>query len=109
MEDLFDMVPEEEVQEETNPKAKEKKEKKEKKENKENKEVKKYTYPFIMHIAARNIDISHVFEEGKEYSEDEITKAMLEHQFYDFAGSVSYDFIESDNVLIPIFKQHKKG
>lgn len=100
MEDLFDMVPEEEVQEETKPKAKEKK---------ENKEVKKYTYPFIMHIAARNIDISHVFEEGKEYSEDEITKAMLEHQFYDFAGSVSYDFIESDNVLIPIFKQHKKG
>lgn len=70
---------------------------------------KKYTYPFVFHYAGRNLDVSHIFEEGKQYSSSEITKAMLQHQFYEFSGNVTYDFIESDNVLVPIFQQHRKG
>ena len=34
---------------------------------------------------------------------------MREHQYYDFTGDVSFDFIENENVLLPIFRQHKKG
>lgn len=106
MDDLFSMVPEE-VKEE--PKKKTEKPKKAEPKPKTGKTDKKYKYPFIMHIAARNVDVSHVFNEGQEYTADEITKAMLEHQFYDFAGEVTYDYIEEDNVLLPIFRQHKKG
>ncbi|WP_279194122.1 hypothetical protein, partial [Holdemania massiliensis] len=93
-----------------------KKEQKEKKEVKKaskksegNQESVKYRYPFILHYAAQNLDVSHVFEDGHEYSAEEITKKMLEHQFYEFAGKVSYDFRADDNVLIPIFQQPKKG
>lgn len=110
--DLFDLVDEE--VEEAKPKEKVKSKVKEPKKEKKKEGAKKstsskYKYPFIMHIAARNIDVSHIFEEGKEYTAQEITKAMLEHQFYDFAGEVTYEFMESDNVLLPIFRQHKKG
>jgi hypothetical protein len=35
--------------------------------------------------------------------------AMLEHQYYDFAGTVTFEFLEKENVLLPIFQQHKKG
>ena len=88
---------------------KEQKEKKETKKSEELSETTKYRYPFTLHYAAQNLNVSHIFEEGHEYSEDEITKKMLEHQFYEFAGKVTYDFRENDNVLIPVFKQPKKG
>ena len=100
-------------------KSESKKESKEKKESKkepkketkkeEKQESAKYRYPFILHYAAQNLDVSHVFEDGHEYSAEEITKKMLEHQFYEFAGKVSYDFRADDNVLVPIFQQPKKG
>lgn len=78
--------------------------------NKEEKNVKtKHTYPFIIHYAAQNINTDHIFENGKEYTEDEITKAMFNHQFYEFSGSVKYDYRKEENVLVPIFQQHKKG
>lgn len=72
-------------------------------------ETTKYRYPFILHYAAQNIDVSNIFEDGREYTADEITKKMLEHQFYEFAGKVNYDYRADDNVLIPIFQQPKKG
>lgn len=89
---------------------KEKKEvKKESKKSEGNQESVKYRYPFILHYAAQNLDVDHIFEEGREYTAEEITKRMLEHQFYEFAGKVNYDFRVDDNVLIPIFQQPKKG
>lgn len=72
-------------------------------------EVIKYKYPFILHLAGRNIETDHIFEEGKEYTEAEITTKMREHQYYDFAGSVKFEYIKEENVLLPIFQQHKKG
>lgn len=70
---------------------------------------KSFTAPFLIYLAAEKREFSHIFEAGKSYTEKEITKAMLEHGYYDFAGSVTYDFKESDNVLVPVFQQHKKG
>lgn len=70
---------------------------------------KAYTYPFILHFAGKNIEIDHIFEPEKKYTEKEITKKMLEHQYYEFAGDVSYTWLKEDNVLLPIFRQYKKG
>lgn len=112
MESLFDMLEVEEIKPVEKKKKESKKEAKvEKTEKKEKASAssKSYLYPFVMHISAQNIDVSHIFEDGKEYSEKEITKMMLEHGFYNFSGNVTYDFIESDNVLVPIFQYHKKG
>lgn len=94
---------------------KQKKEKKVKSESKpeENADVqdekKSYTYPFEVYLAAEKRDVSYIFAEGQVYTEDQITKAMLEHGFYEFAGNVKYDYIQDDNVLVPVFQQHKKG
>lgn len=109
MDDLFDLLDEEEVEEvkKTVKKADSKPEKTAEKKTED--KPKKYKYPFVMYYAAQNIDVSHIFEEDKEYTADEITQAMLAHQFYEFSGSITYDFIEADNVLVPTFQQHKKG
>lgn len=70
---------------------------------------KKYLYPFKIHFGGETRNVDHIFTEGTEYSEIEIKEAMLNHQFYEFSGEVSFDYRDKDNVLIPIFKHHKKG
>lgn len=126
MEDLFDIFDDVDdiVEKEKKPKEKKKEEavkvaKKEKEEaavkvaKKEkiakNNAEKRYRYPFKLYLAARFLETDSIFEEEKEYSESEITKLMLEHGYYEFAGKVTFDFRENENVLIPIFYQHKKG
>lgn len=111
MDDLFDLIDDEEIVEVKKPIKKEvKKEKTVITESEKSSDVKeKYKYPFIMHYAGQNIDISHIFEHGHEYTSDEITKAMLNHQYYQFSAKVTYDYIAADNVLVPIFQYHKKG
>ena len=69
-----------------------------------------YLYPFNIYSEGCLIDIdSYGFEEGKAYQEDEITKIMLAHKHYEFAGTMEYSFIKDDNVLVVNAKQHKKG
>lgn len=70
---------------------------------------KKYAYPFKIHFGGETRDVDHIFTEGVEYTEAEIKEAMLNHQFYEFSGEVAFDYRDKDNVLIPIFKHHKKG
>lgn len=70
---------------------------------------KSFKYPFILHFAGKNVETDHIFEQDKEYKAEEIRTKMLDHQYYEFAGSVKFDYIEKENVLIPIFQQHKKG
>lgn len=70
---------------------------------------KSFTAPFRIYLVAQKMDVSHVFEDGQTYTDTEITKAMLQHGYYEFSGSVKYDFIESENILVPIFQQPKKG
>lgn len=77
---------------------------------KEEKSKSGYTYPFGLYTEGRMVDISsYGFEEGKAYQEDEITKIMLAHKHYEFAGTMEYSFIKDDNVLVINAKQHKKG
>ena len=73
------------------------------------KDAKSFTAPFRIYLAAQKMDVSHIFEDGQSYTESEITKAMLQHGYYEFSGSVKYDFKESENILVPIFQQPKKG
>lgn len=69
-----------------------------------------HLYPFSIYSEGRIIDISsYGFVPGKTYKEDEITKIMLQHQHYEFAGTMEYSYIEDDNVLVVTGKQHRKG
>lgn len=79
-------------------------------EKKEEKSKSGYTYPFGLYTEGRMVDISsYGFEDGKTYEDKEITKIMLSHQHYEFAGDIEYNFIKDDNVLVANLKQHKKG
>lgn len=70
----------------------------------------KHKYPFGVYSEGRIIDISNYgFVPGETYKEDEITKIMLQHQHYEFAGKMEYSFIEEDNVLVVSIAQHRKG
>lgn len=105
--DLMSMLTAKTVDEK--PKKKDKKAEKTVVKKEEKPKGKKYKYPFEIYLAAKKRDVSHIFEDGAEYTTDEITKAMLQHGFYEFSGNVTYDYMEKDNVLVPVFQQHKKG
>lgn len=115
MDDLFDqfddVFEEEEVEAKKKPVKKEKSETANKGTSKDKSETdaKKFKYPFTLHYAAQNLDVSHIFDVGTEYTGKEVTEAMLAHQFYEFSGEVNYDFRDEENVLVPVFKQYKKG
>ena len=77
---------------------------------KEEKSKSGYTYPFGLYTEGRMVDISsYGFEDGQTYDDKEITKIMLNHRHYEFAGDIEYNFIKDDNVLVANLKQHKKG
>ncbi len=70
----------------------------------------KHKYPFGVYSEGRLIEVSsYGFVDGQEYTEDEITKIMLQHRHYEFAGTMEYNYIEDDNVLVVTGKQHRKG
>lgn len=116
--DLMDKKKEPETVEKTETTEKEVKKAKETKktiakkaaEKKEEKSKSGYTYPFGLYTEGRMVDISsYGFEDGKTYEDKEITKIMLSHRHYEFAGDIEYNFIKDDNVLVANLKQHKKG
>jgi len=70
----------------------------------------KFTYPFNFYTEGREIDITNYgFVDGQEYAENEITKTMLDHRHYEFAGEMTYSMIKDDNMLVATAKQFKKG
>lgn len=78
------------------------------------KEIKKepeksYKFPFQIYFAGINHDMTGAFEENREYSTKQITDIMLANHFYEFAGTVDYDYIQETNTLVAMFMQHKKG
>lgn len=75
----------------------------------EEKKNPKYKYPFVIHYAGRNIETDNMFKHGVEYTADQIRTKMLENQYYEFSGSVTFEYLKDDNVLLPIFAQYKKG
>lgn len=69
-----------------------------------------YLYPFSLYTEGHIVDISNYgFEDGQRYSEAQISKVMLEHRHYEFAGEMTYKMFEDDNVLVATAKQYKKG
>ena len=70
---------------------------------------KKWRYPFQLYFAGTVHDTTGMFQEDTEYTADQITSKMLEHHFYEFSGTVEYDYIEETNTLVAMFRQHKKG
>lgn len=108
--DLMSMLKPADVEEKQEKPKKEAKPKAAKTDKKEAKvKDKKYKFPFGMFFNHKEHDVTHVFQEEKEYTADEIFKEMLRHGFYDFSGSVSYDYIEDDNMLVVSFQKHAKG
>lgn len=104
---LLDMIkPVDEAKENADAKKKVKKVKQS--ENTEAK-PKKFKSPFKIQVYTNDLDISGMFEEDKEYTPEEVSSILLEHKYYMFAGEVEWDYRSDDNVLLPVFKQHKKG
>lgn len=93
------------------------KQKKEKKATKKTEKIVKpkeektdaWTYPFSIHYAGHMLDVTEMFEDGQSYSSQQITEILLAHRYYEFSGDVEFVYIEADNVLVPSFRQHKKG
>lgn len=91
-------------------KAAEKKTASTKKEEKVKEDKPRYDYPFSLYTEGRTVDISNYgFENGKLYTEKEITEIMLKHRHYEFSGEMTYSMIEEDNTLVATAKQYKKG
>lgn len=68
-----------------------------------------YKFPFQIYFAGKNHDMTGAFEENREYSTKQITDIMLANHFYEFAGTVNYDYMKDTNTLVAMFTQHKKG
>lgn len=117
---LFDLGEDEEskkTEKKQEVKDKKKNDKNEKIEKKENplktipKKIQKFKYPFGIYTNGRTIDISNYgFEEGKEYTENEIAKIMLSHRHYEFsADNKHFKFIKEDNMVYYSGSDFKKG
>lgn len=75
-------------------------------------EEEKFEYPFSLYLATGDVYIditSFGFEDGKGYTGEEISKIMLQHRKYGFAGEMTYSMMKEDNTLVASAKQFKKG
>lgn len=77
----------------------------------EEKNAKKYKYPFLMYFGHEYRDVTGVFEDGREYTEKQLTKALVEHGFKDFkyAQEIQWEYFEDENCLYPKFKLGNRG
>lgn len=90
---------------------KKQKEEEKKKKEEEEKKAKKYKYPFLMYFGHEYRDVSGVFEEGKEYTEKQLTKTLVDHGYKDFkyAQEIQWEYFEDENCLYPKFKLGNRG
>ena len=69
-----------------------------------------FVYPFSLYTEGRVVDVSNYgFEDGKRYTGEQISKIMLSHRHYEFAGEMTYKMFEDDNMLVATARQYKKG
>lgn len=69
-----------------------------------------YVYPFSLYTEGHTVDISNYgFEDGKIYTDKQISEIMLNHRHYEFAGEMTYSIFKDDNMLVATAKQYKKG
>lgn len=113
VDDIFGMIgtKPEQLKSDPKPKNQDKKETsgKESKADKKPKEEERYTFPFQIYFAGTQHDMTGAFEENREYTAKQITDIMLANHFYEFAGTVDYDYMKDTNTLVAMFAQHKKG
>ena len=65
--------------------------------------------PFQLYAGSVMKDVTGFFEDGKEYTGEEISKIMLAHDEYFFASRCDYDYISETNTVVAMSVQHKKG
>lgn len=75
------------------------------------KPIKKYKYPFKMYFGHEYRDVSHIFVPEQEYSEQEITDALIEHGFkeFKFAKEINYEYFADENCLFPKLQVGNRG
>lgn len=75
------------------------------------KKIKKFKYPFLMYFGHDYRDVSGMFEEGKSYTEQEITTILIEHGFkeFKFANTIEYEYFKDENCLFPKLKLGNRG
>lgn len=75
------------------------------------KPVKKYKYPFKMYFGHEYRDVSHIFVPDTEYSESEITTALIEHGYkeFKFAKEINYEYFADENCLFPKLQVGNRG
>ena len=71
----------------------------------------KFKYPFALYTNGGCVDIREFgFEDGKEYTGNEIAKIMLQHKFYEFSAErKSFKYFKVDNVIYYSGADFKKG
>ena len=71
----------------------------------------KFKYPFALYTNGGCVDIREFgFEDGKEYTGNEIAKIMLQHKFYEFSAErKSFKYFKEDNVIYYSGADFKKG
>lgn len=70
---------------------------------------KSFRAPFQLYCGNMLKDITGYFEDGREYSGEEITKIMLKHDEYFFTSKIEYDYMPETNTVVAMSVQHKKG
>lgn len=87
-------------------------EKKKPSSQKETKEKEKsWTYPFTMYFGHQYRDVTSLFEEGKTYTESQITKILYKQGYKEFryATEVRYEYFQDENCLYPKLKVGNRG
>lgn len=71
----------------------------------------KFKYPFALYTNGGCVDIREFgFEDGKEYTGNEIAKIMLQHKFYEFSAErKNFKYFKEDNVIYYSGADFKKG
>ncbi len=72
---------------------------------------KTYKYPFVMYFGHQYRDVTSLFEEGKEYTEEEISKILTKAGYKEFryANEVKYEYFANENCLYPKLKVGNRG
>ncbi len=70
----------------------------------------KYQYPFKIYFKGHDVQQpDHIFEYETEYTAKQICELMFKHGYKEFAGDISFEYDEEDELLIPNFKSQRHG
>lgn len=72
---------------------------------------KTYKYPFVMYFGHQYRDVTNLFDEGREYVEEEISKILAKAGYKEFryANEIKYEYFANENCLYPKLKVGNRG